>query len=66
MASVKIIEMVGSSSVSWEDAAKQAVASITQEGMEVKGVDVLGMKAKVEGGNLVEYRASMKVSVMTK
>jgi flavin-binding protein dodecin len=58
----KIINLVGTSPVSWEDAAKNAVerASKTLEDLRVAEVSELDMK--IEGGKVVAYRASIKVS----
>ncbi|MEW6079292.1 MAG: dodecin family protein [Thermodesulfobacteriota bacterium] len=58
----KIINLVGTSTVSWEDAAKNAVerASKTLEDLRVAEVSELDMK--IENGKVVAYRASIKVS----
>lgn len=63
MASVyKFIELVGTSEVSWEDAAKQAVdlASKTLRGLRVAEITELDMK--IEDGKVVAYRAKVKLS----
>jgi hypothetical protein len=58
----KIINLVGTSTVSWEDAAKNAVerASKTLEDLRVAEVTELDMK--IENGKVAAYRASIKVS----
>jgi dodecin len=58
----KIINLVGTSTVSWEDAAKNAVerASKTLEDLRVAEVSELDMK--IENGKVAAYRASIKVS----
>jgi len=57
----KFIEIVGTSSDSWADAARNGVevASKTLRDLRVAEVDKLDVK--IEGGKLV-YRAKMKVS----
>jgi hypothetical protein len=57
----KVIEIVGTSSQSWADAAKNAVnaASKTLRDLRVAEVDTLDVK--IEGTKLV-YRAKLKVS----
>ena len=63
MASVyKFIELVGTSDVSWEDAAKQAVevASKSLRGLRVAEVSELDLK--LEEGKPVAYRAKVKLS----
>ena len=58
----KIIELVGTSEVSWEDAAKVAVetASKSVHGLRIAEVKALDMK--VEDGKVVAYRAKVDVS----
>lgn len=59
---VKIIELVGVSSKSYEDAIGQAVARTAKTVKNITGVDVLGMSAKVAKGKVSEYRANLKVA----
>jgi hypothetical protein len=58
----KIIELVGSSTTSWEDAAKTAVerASKTLRDLRVAEISVLDMK--IEEGKITTYRAKVKLS----
>ncbi|HPD56335.1 MAG TPA: dodecin family protein [Smithellaceae bacterium] len=58
----KVIEIIGSSDKSWEDAAKKAVemASKTLEDLRVAEVKELDMR--IEDGKVVEYRAKLRVS----
>lgn len=58
----KIIELVGTSETSWEDAAKIAVetASKTLHGLRVAEVSKLDLK--IEDGKVVAYRARVTVS----
>jgi hypothetical protein len=59
---VKIIELVGVSSKSYEDAIAQAVERTSKTVKNITGVDVLGQSAKVADGKVVEYRANLKVA----
>lgn len=58
----KVIELVGTSDVSWEEAAKNAVetASETLKNLRIAEVNKLDMK--VEDGKVVAYRARVSVS----
>jgi flavin-binding protein dodecin len=58
----KIIELVGSSTSSWEDAAKNAVetASKTLRGLRVAEITKLDMK--IDNGKVVAYRARVNLS----
>ncbi|MCK4390963.1 MAG: dodecin domain-containing protein, partial [Desulfobacterales bacterium] len=58
----KIIELVGTSDVSWEEAAKNAVetASKTLRNLRIAEVNKLDMK--LENGKVIAYRARLSVS----
>lgn len=58
----KIVELVGSSKESWEDAVEKTLERMSKTIRNIKGVDVLGHKAIVEDGKIKEYRAVMKIS----
>jgi flavin-binding protein dodecin len=58
----KVVELVGTSDTSWEQAAKNAVeaAGKTLRDLRVAQVDELDMK--VENGKVVAYRAKVRLS----
>ena len=58
----KIVELVGTSDTSWEQAAKNAVeaAGKTLRDLRIAQVDDLDMK--VENGKVVAYRAKVRLS----
>jgi flavin-binding protein dodecin len=58
----KVIELVGSSDKSWEEAAKKAVetAGKTLRDLRIAEIDQLDMK--VENGKVMSYRARVKLS----
>ncbi len=58
----KIIELVGTSSSSWEDAAKNAVetAGKTLRGLRVAEISKLDLK--IDDGKVVAYRARVNLS----
>jgi flavin-binding protein dodecin len=58
----KIVELVGSSKKSWEDAVEKTLERMSKTIRNIKGVDVLGHKAIVENGKIKEYRVVMKIS----
>lgn len=59
---VKVIELIGSSPTSWENAAANAVAEASKSVRNIRGVDLKRCTAKVDGGKIVEYRAVIKVA----
>jgi flavin-binding protein dodecin len=58
----KIIELVGTSPVSWEDAAKNAVETAAKSLRELRVAEVSKLDMKVEDGKLVAYRARVTLS----
>ena len=58
----KIIELVGTSTKSWEDAAKTAVEKAAKSLKELRIAEVADLDLKIEGGKVVAYRARVKVS----
>ena len=57
----KVIEIVGTSSQSWADAAKNAVNAASKTLRDLRVAEVDKLDVKIEGGKLV-YRAKLKVS----
>jgi flavin-binding protein dodecin len=55
-------EMIGTSTHGWSDAARQAVAVASKTVRNIKSVDVIQSTARVEGGEIVEYRVQLKLS----
>ena len=62
MSVAKGVEIVGSSTYSWEDAVKMAVKKAGKTIRGIRGVEVIGWTAIVEKDQIVEYRATMKLS----
>lgn len=58
---VKIIELVGSSPQSWEEATKEAVTKAQESVKDIRGVDAVGFTAVVKDGKITEYRANVKI-----
>ncbi|MCK5297759.1 MAG: dodecin domain-containing protein [Candidatus Heimdallarchaeota archaeon] len=59
---VKVVEIIGSSTKSWEDAANAAVNEAVKTIRGVLGVDVIGSTAEVKDGKVVKYKASCKIA----
>jgi flavin-binding protein dodecin len=59
MAVVKIIELVGSSKTSSDDAVKQALAEAQKTLRNISGVDVVSVGLR--GDNLDEWRAQVRI-----
>ena len=58
----KIIELVGTSDTSWEEAAKNAVNKAGESLRDLRIAEVLKLDMKVENNKVVAYRARVNVS----
>lgn len=58
----KVIELVGTSPTSWEEAAKLAVEKASKSLREIRVAEVTKLDMKVEGSGVVAYRARLSVS----
>ncbi len=58
----KVIELVGTSDRGFEDAINEAVRRSSKSIRNIRGVDVVGQKAIVRNGKVVEYRVNLKLS----
>jgi len=58
----KIIELVGTSETSWEEAAKTAVEKASKSLKELRIAEVAMMDMKIEEGKVVAFRVRVKVS----
>jgi flavin-binding protein dodecin len=58
----KVVELIGSSPNSWEEATANAVEAAGQTIRNIKGVDLKRCTAKVENNKIVEYRAVVKIA----
>jgi len=59
----KIIELVGSSTNSWEDAAKNAIERASKTLRDLRIAEISQLDMKVENGKVVAYRAKVKLSL---
>jgi flavin-binding protein dodecin len=58
----KVIEIIGTSPNSWEDAARNAVETASKTLRELRIAEVTDLDMKLEDGKVVLYRAKVKVS----
>jgi dodecin len=58
----KVIELVGTSSESWEKAAAAAVERAAQTLRDLRVAEVVELDMHLEDGKIVTYRAKVKVS----
>ena len=58
----KVIELVGSSDKSWEEAAKNAVETAGKTLRDLRVAEIAKLDLKVEKGKVVAYRARVNLS----
>ncbi len=61
-ATVKVIEVVGESSESWEAAAQQALSDASETLDGISGIKILDQTAKVEDDEIVQYRTNVHIT----
>lgn len=58
----KIVEVVGSSPTSWEDAARVAVEAAGKKLRNMRVAEVTKLDMKIDDGKVVAYRARVSLS----
>jgi len=58
----KIIELVGTSASSWEDAAKNAVETASKTLKDLRVAEITKLDLKIENGKVASYRARVNLS----
>lgn len=58
----KVIQLVGTSPVSWEEAAKNVVETASKSLKDLRIGEVTKLDLKIENGKVVAYRARLNVS----
>ncbi len=58
----KVVELVGESKSSWQDAVQVAVSEASKTIRNINGVEVANWTAQVSQGQIVGYRANVKVA----
>ena len=58
----RVTEIVGTSSTSWEDAAKNAVETAAKSLRDLRVAEIGKLDLKIEDGKVVAYRARVSLS----
>ena len=58
----KVIELVGTSSESWEKAAAAAVETASKSLRDLRIAEVVELDMQLEDGKILAYRAKVKIS----
>ncbi len=62
MSVYKIIELVGTSAKSWEEAASEVIATATKTLRDIRIAEIDKLDMRIENGKIAEYRARVKLS----
>jgi len=58
----RVIELIGSSSDSWEQAAQNAVKEASKTYDDLRVAEVVEMDVLIENGNVIAYRTKLRLS----
>jgi flavin-binding protein dodecin len=58
----KIIELVGTSPTSWEDAAKNAIGTASKSLKDLRIAEIIKLDLTIDDGKVTGYRARINVS----
>ena len=58
----RVTEIIGTSTKSWEDAARLAVETAAKTLRDLRVAEITKLDMKVEGGKVVAYRARVSLS----
>ncbi|SDX78646.1 dodecin family protein [Flavobacterium degerlachei] len=62
MSVLKVIELLSSSNIGWEDAAQKAITKASKSVKNIRSVYVKDQSAAVSDGKIAEYRVTLKVT----
>lgn len=58
----RVTEIIGTSSVSWEDAARNAVETAAKSLRDLRVAEITKLDMKIDEGKVVAYRARVSLS----
>ena len=62
MAVSKVIDLIGNSTTSWEDAARNAISGAAKSLHGITHVDIVQYSAEIAQNEIVEYRALVRIA----
>ncbi|PRZ25048.1 dodecin family protein [Flavobacterium granuli] len=62
MSVLKVIEVLSSSEVSWEEATQKAISKASKSVKHIRSVYVQEQSAAVKDGKISEYRVNLKIT----
>jgi len=58
----KVIELIGTSENSWEEAESEAITRASQTVDDLRIAEVVSQDLKIEGGKVIAYRTKLSLS----
>jgi hypothetical protein len=58
----RVTDVIGTSAVSWEDAARSAIKTASKSLRDLRIAEITKLDVKVENGKLTQYRARISLS----
>ncbi|MFD1512572.1 dodecin family protein [Halomarina rubra] len=62
MTAVKIVQVLGTSDESWEDAAREAVKEATKTIDDIHGIEITDQTADVIDGEIAQYKTTVRLA----
>lgn len=62
MSVYKLVEVVGTSKTSWEDAAREAIETAGESLRDLRVAEITKLDVRLDDGEIVEYRARVMIS----
>ncbi len=62
MSVLKVIEVLSSSTESWEDAARNAVAEASKSVKNIRSAYIREQSCVVDGNNITQFRVNVKIT----
>lgn len=59
---VKVVEVIGESTESWSDAARNAVTDASETLDNISGIEVIDQTAEVENDEIVQFRTTVHIA----
>jgi flavin-binding protein dodecin len=62
MSAYKVVDIIGTSSTSWEDAATEAIRTASQSIHDLRVAEVIGQDIHLDEGGAISYRTKLRIS----
>lgn len=61
----RVVELIGSSSASWEEAARNAIREASTTYADLRVAEVVEMDVLIEDGSIIAFRTKLRLSYKT-